>query len=215
MPKKTSISSKNVTASAPAMPVIKLEAAEFTGATVALPVLGQMIVDLQHNQHHSTAHTKNRGEVAGSTKKPWRQKGTGRARVGTKRTPLWRGGGRVFGPTSARNYQHKINSNLLILGLRTALAQKAAAGGIILVDKSYAGEAKTKSALKFLQGSLDPKSNLIVTSEKDPALELALRNLPYITLRTAEQINLLDVVSHRQVILLSNAQKILMERLSK
>ncbi len=201
--------------SEPTTAIVKVEATEFAGAQVALPVLGQLVVDLQHNQHHATAHTKTRGEVAGSTRKPWRQKGTGRARVGTRRTPLWRGGGRVFGPRSTRNFQHKINYKLLFPALLTALSQKAAAGEVLSIDKQYGGGSQTKTALQFFQGSLDPQSNLVITAAADPALRQAVRNLPYVTLRSISQVNLLDVVTHRHIIFLGEARQALLLRLNQ
>ncbi|MFA5967202.1 MAG: 50S ribosomal protein L4 [Patescibacteria group bacterium] len=214
MPKQTSSSSKQVSAATSVATVVKLEAAEFTGTKIDLPVLGQMIVDLQHNQHHATANTKTRGEVAGSTKKPWRQKGTGRARVGTKRTPLWRGGGRVFGPSSLRNFQHKLNQKSLRPALSTALAGKAMAGEVFWIDQPYEGGQRTKTVLQFLQGSLDPQSNLIIIAAADPALQRASRNLGYVKVRSAQQVNLLDVATHRRIIILGEARPALISRLS-
>jgi len=215
MSRKSTIQSGNTVTSEPVTAVIQVDAAEFAGAKIALPVLGQLVVDLQHNQHHATAHTKTRGEVAGSTRKPWRQKGTGRARVGTRRTPLWRGGGRVFGPRSTRNFQHKINHKLLHPALLTALFQKAAAGEVLSIDKRYGSGGQTKTALQFFQGSLDPQSNLIITAAADPVLHQAVRNLPYVTFRSVNQVNLLDVVTHRHIIFLGEARQTLITRLNQ
>lgn len=190
-----------------------VEATAFTGKKLAPAVVAQLIVDFQHNLHHHTAHTKTRGEVAGSTKKPWRQKGTGRARVGTKRTPLWRGGGRVFGPTSERNFHHKINQGMISRALNTLLIDKATAGEILILDQPYTGTAQTKNSLQFLQGTLDPKSNLLVIAGAEPALTQAVRNLPYIVIRQADQMNLLDVARARHIILLPQALPQLIDRL--
>lgn len=215
MPKKPTNQPATAGTIEPTTAVVKVEAKEFARAKISLPVLGQLVVDLQHNLHRATAHTKTRGEVAGSTKKPWRQKGTGRARVGTRRTPLWRGGGRVFGPRSERNFQHKINRRLLLPAVSTALAQKALAGEVSLINQPYTGGQQTRSALQFLSSTLDPKSNLLIIAEVNPALQQATRNLSYLTVRTASQVNLLDVVATRQIIFLGDALPVLIARLNK
>jgi len=203
--------------SAPAVtPAIKVMPEEFAGKKLAPQVLAQLIVDLQHNQHRSTAHTKTRGEVAGSTKKPWRQKGTGRARVGTKRTPLWRGGGQIFGPRSNRNYNHKVNQALLIPGLRSILASKAASGDIFTLEQPQSDAAvasHTKTALMWLKGMLDPQSNLLIIPATNAALSRSTRNLPYLKLRTVAQINLLDVAVARHIILSPGVRELLTDKL--
>lgn len=213
MPKKT-IPKSNLTLS-PANSSTVLSADNFTGRQLSLKVVGQLIVDLQHNQRRATADTKNRGEVAGSTKKPWRQKGTGRARVGTRRTPLWRGGGRVFGPTSARNFYHKINKRLLIPGLATVLALKAKAGEVVSLDQPITSTGKTKNALQIFRSVLDPQSNLIIIPQADPEVQRATHNLTYVKILSADQINLLDVVLVRRVIFLPGALGIVTAKLQR
>ena len=209
MPKKLS-TTDSVKVAAP----LTVAPEEFTGKKLSVSTLAKLVVDLQHNLHRSTAHTKTRGEVAGSTKKPWRQKGTGRARVGSKRTPLWRGGGQIFGPRSNRNFFHKVNQGLLIPALTTLLQDKAAAGEMFLLDQSDIKVTKTKAGLQLLQGVLDPQSNLLIVPTANPALSRALRNVPYITLRTVQQFNLLDVATHRHMILWPGVLPVLTQRLA-
>lgn len=191
----------------------KVEAVMFTGKKLTPQVLAEVVVSLQHNLHHSTAATKTRGMVAGSTKKPWRQKGTGRARVGTKRTPLWRGGGIIFGPSSSRNYYHKVNRQMLAPALNTLLALKAEKGEIFLLESAFTGIPKTKAGLQFLHGTLDPKSNLLIVPTLDVALTRAMHNLPYVTIKRADQVNLLDAASVRHIIVLKDALPILLAKI--
>lgn len=196
MPKKTATT--KVTPTNLATPVAATVFGESTKKQ--LSGLAEMIIALQHNQRRTIASTKNRGEVQGSTKKPWRQKGTGRARVGNKRNPLWRGGGNTFGPQANRNFSTKINQRLRQPALITSLITKAQAGEIWQLNETYTGNSKTKDGLKFLLGQLDPKSNLIIMTTVTPEFKLATRNIKYITVRAVRQINALDIVSHRRVI---------------
>ncbi|HAR55020.1 TPA: 50S ribosomal protein L4 [Patescibacteria group bacterium] len=209
MPKKTTPKSQPISEKAKVAVAISggepVAADIFAGKQISPAVLGEVLIQLQHNQHHSTAHTKTRGEVQGSTKKPWRQKGTGRARVGTKRNPIWRGGGIAFGPRSIRNFSSKINQRVLLPALLTALAQRAEQQLIVHLPNNYQAGGKTKSGLKFFGQALDPQSNLVVVPVSLPELKQAVRNVPYITLRTVRQINPLDVMSHRRIILVGDA----------
>lgn len=185
----------------------------FSENQVSPAVLGEILLNLQHNLHRPTAHTKTRGEVQGSTRKPWRQKGTGRARVGTKRNPVWRGGGIAFGPRSNRNFSRKINQRLLAPALVAALVQQANANRIVHLVDNYTAGNKTKLGLKFFANNLDPQSNLIVVSTVSSELKQAVDNVPYITLRAVTQINPLEVMSHRRVILVGDARDALLEKL--
>lgn len=184
----------------------------FGGKQVNPAVLGEILINLQHNLHRATAHTKTRGEVQGTTRKPWRQKGTGRARVGTKRNPVWRGGGIAFGPRSNRNFSHKINQRLIVPAIITAIAKQAKASRVIHLADNYTAGSKTKLGLKFFANQLDPKSNLVVVDSIVPELKLAIKNIPYITLRTVAQINPLEVISHRRIILVGNALEALLKK---
>jgi len=212
MPKKNVVATKTTqsTESPSGNPVL---ADVFSEHQVSPAVLGEILLNLQHNLHRPTAHTKTRGEVQGSTRKPWRQKGTGRARVGTKRNPIWRGGGIAFGPRSNRNFSCKINQRLLAPALVAALVQQANANRIIHLVDNYTAGNKTKLGLKFFANNLDPKSNLIVVSNISPELKQAVKNVPYITLRAITLINPLDVMSHHRIILVGDARDALLEKL--
>lgn len=200
----------------PELQVVKIEAKEF-GAVKDLnrQAIAQLIVSLQSNQHRATASTKNRGEVAGSTRKPWRQKGTGRARVGSIRTPLWRGGGRVFGPTSDRNYRKKINKQLLVPAIQWLLSKKADAGLVEKVQNlSVENLTNTKTALRIFGPSLC-QSNLLVIDATENAIKRVLRNVQYINLVLAAELNLIDLAKARHIIFSELGLKTLRARFKK
>ena len=135
-----------------------------------------------------TASTKNAGEVAGSNKKPWRQKGTGRARAGSFQSPLWVGGGVVFGP-KPRDFAKKVNAKTKQLALRKALSERLKAGDVLVVDDIKLESAKTKGFVGILS-ALDLKgSALIVSQATDKNLALASRNVPNVALTTSESLN--------------------------
>jgi large subunit ribosomal protein L4 len=164
--------------------------------------LVELVVSRNSNKHHHTANVKTRGEVAGSTKKPWRQKGTGRARVGTKRTPLWRGGGRIFGPTSDRNYQKKINRGLTAPTLKWALQQKAESGKIEKISNlETIDSAKTKQVLAMLSVNLHTRGTLVITGKPVLNLKRALSNVSFINIKSADQLNFLDVTNARYILI--------------
>jgi len=176
--------------------------------------LAELVVSRRSNQHRSTANVKTRGEVAGSTKKPWRQKGTGRARVGSKRTPLWRGGGRIFGPTSDRNYQKKINRATILPSLRWALQQKASNGKLEKIsDLEAIDSTKTKMVLAMLGANLHAHGTLIITGQKTINLKRALANVSFITIKSADQLNFLDVINSPHILITETGLNILQEKL--
>lgn len=194
----------------------RVEAKIFGRADINPQVLSQAIIGLQSNLRCARAQTKTRGNVAGSTRKPWRQKGTGRARVGSRRTPLWRGGGVIFGPSQDRNFRKKLHRKVLIPALRAVLSSQAEAGAIFEIKQLPALTAgKTKSALFALSKALDPRSNLIVLGKANPALSQALHNVAYITVVRADNLDLLDVTRARRIIFLPEALTILQARLTK
>lgn len=157
-------------------------------------------------ERQQTAVTKTRAEVRGGGKKPWRQKGTGRARAGSIRSPLWRGGGVVFGPRPGRNYQKKMPKKMLRLALFSALSNKLNTNGIILLDKLEFKEAKTKLVEKMLN-KLPIKEGkiLLILSKLDPKVELSCRNLPYIETQLANSLNIRDILKSDYLILTKEA----------
>jgi large subunit ribosomal protein L4 len=144
-------------------------------------------------QRMGTACTKTVGEVRGSNKKPWKQKGTGRARAGSVRSPLWRGGGVVFGPRP-RDYTKKINRKTRTLALRRALSERLKAGDIIVVDDITIATPKTKEMVAVLQALKLEGTTLIVQAGGNKNLLLAARNIPDVTVTTGDKLNTYDVL---------------------
>ena len=151
------------------------------------------VVAYQAAQRMGTASTKTMGEVAGTGKKPWRQKGTGRARAGSFQSPLWRGGGVVFGP-KPRDFAKKVSRQTKQLALRKALSERLAAGDVVVVDDFKLDSAKTKSFMQILAALELKGSALIVSHAADKNLTLASRNVPRVALRTSESLNTYDVL---------------------
>ena len=151
------------------------------------------VVAYQAAQRMGTACTKNVGEVAGTNKKPWRQKGTGRARAGSFQSPLWRGGGVVFGP-KPRDFGKKVNAKTRQLALRKALSERLKAGDVVVVDDFKLGSPKTKEFVGVLSALELKGTALIVAQEADKNLTLASRNVPNVALTTSDSLNTYDVL---------------------
>lgn len=167
----------------------------------------------RNNQRQGTADTKTRSEVSGGGKKPWRQKGTGRARQGSTRAPHWPGGGIVFGP-HPRSYAIKMNRKERRLALKSALAYKALESNLIVVDSFNIETSKTKDAKATLANFKTGKKVLIVVDELNDNLILSTRNLNNVLLLTANEINTYDVVLADTMIITENALKQLEEVLA-
>lgn len=170
------------------------------GSEVNEPLLHQAIVMHQANQRQGTAATKTRAYVRGGGRKPWRQKGTGRARHGSTRSPIWVGGGTTFGPTP-RDYRQKLPKKARRAAVRSALSAKVAAGELIVLDDLVLSEPKTRLIASMLQKLEAGERALIVTSSNDPVLELSARNLPGVTLRSAGDLNAYDVLSRPKLVI--------------
>src|SRR5271156_1129937 len=152
-----------------------------------------VIVAYQAAQRMGTACTKTAGEVAGSNKKPWKQKGTGRARAGSVRSPLWAGGGVVFGP-KPRDFSRKVSKKTRSLALRKALSERLKAGDVVIVDDLKLASPKTKEFIGMIS-ALDLKgTTLIVSSGVDRNLTLASRNIGKVALTTSDSLNTYDVL---------------------
>jgi len=196
------------TSSAPTWQVVSADALQ--GVKLSPQVLREVVLALQANQQHSTAHTKTRGQISGGGRKPWRQKGTGRARVGSSRSPLWRGGGITFGPSKLKNYQQKATPRLRRQALLAALRLKAESGQMAVIALSPA-LAKTKAALKELANVLISAPALIVTTEAN--FTRPLRNLAGVRLTSVNRLNALDIIRYRQIIFVNDAYTALKGRL--
>src|SRR4051812_25532016 len=152
-----------------------------------------VVVAYQAAQRMGTACTKNVGEVAGTNKKPWRQKGTGRARAGSFQSPLWRGGGVVFGP-KPRDFAKKGSRSTRQLALRKALSERLRAGDVVVVDEFKLGSGKTKEFISVLSALELKGTALIVAKGSDKNLSLASRNVPNVELTTGDLLNTYDVL---------------------
>ncbi|MEW6375148.1 MAG: 50S ribosomal protein L4 [Thermodesulfobacteriota bacterium] len=155
------------------------------------------------SQRKGTAFTKNRALVRGGGAKPWRQKGTGRARAGTRRSPLWRGGGTIFGPMP-KDYSFSLPKKVKKAALRAALSLKCQEGKLILLDNFPLDGFKTRQVLEVLK-RFQVEDALIVTDEKHLFLERSARNIPNIQVSRYEGLNVYDVLNHEHLILLSPA----------
>ncbi len=152
------------------------------------------------SQRKGTAATKNRALVRGGGAKPWRQKGTGRARAGSRRSPLWRGGGTIFGPMP-RDYSYSLPKKVKKAGLRAALSLKRQEGKLILLNDFPLAGFKTRPVLEVLR-RFQVEDALIVTDEKHPYLERSSRNIPGIDVLRYESLNVYDILNHQHLILL-------------
>lgn len=174
-------------------------AAAIFDAPVREHLLQAMVVRQQARHRRGTASTKTRGEVAGSNKKPWRQKGTGRARAGSRTSPLWRGGGIVFGP-KPHDYDRGMNKKERRQALCAALTLKRREGRLLILERFSVEAIKTK-ALKALLEKLNLSNVLIVVAEPDERLSLSARNLPGVKVLLSAGINVRDVLSHQDLVL--------------
>jgi large subunit ribosomal protein L4 len=172
------------------------------------------VVAYQAAQRSGTASTKNVGEVAGTNKKPWRQKGTGRARAGSFQSPLWVGGGVVFGP-KPRDFAKKVSRRTRALALRKALSERLKAGDVVVVDDLKLASPKTKEFVG-LMSTLDLKgTTLIISSETDKNLMLASRNIPHVALATSDSLNTYDILRPDKLLFTKSAFEKVEARLSK
>ncbi|NJB69495.1 large subunit ribosomal protein L4 [Desulfobaculum xiamenense] len=176
------------------------------------PEILNLVVRAQRASQRAGTHlVKNRALCSGGGVKPWRQKGTGRARAGSLRSPLWKGGGTVFGP-QPRSYEFKVNKKVRRLALRMALSSRVAEDGMLVLKGFELKEAKTKEFAQIMK-NLGLKKALIVTSDEDKILSLSARNIPGITILQQDQLNVYDVLRHHQLIMLADAAKAVEERL--
>lgn len=192
-----------------------------TTKTAATPALNKAIYDVEVTNHEllklaydaylagrrtSSATTLRRGEVRGGGKKPWKQKGTGRARFGSSRNPIWRGGGIVFGPLGNENYTKKLSTGAKRVALRQALTLAKKAGKIEIID--FAPKGKTKDAIDFLgKNKLDQKRVLVVVDAKSPEMIRSSRNIQSVQLVTATYLNVYHILNADKIVLTPAAVK--------
>jgi large subunit ribosomal protein L4 len=163
-------------------------------------VLFEAIIMQRASLRQGTHKVKNRSEVSGGGRKPWRQKGTGRARQGSIRSPQWRGGGTVFGP-QPRSYSYKLPKKVRRLAIKSALSSKVLEENMLVLEGLAFEAPKTKDFKAVLNGLSVEKKALIVTADLDENVALSARNIPGVTVVTADGINVLDVVNHDKLIM--------------
>jgi len=174
-------------------------------------LLYESVVNYRANQRQGTASTKTRGEVRGGGRKPWRQKGTGRARAGSNRSPIWKGGGTTFGP-KPRDYSYSLPKKAKKTALKSALSMKLAEKQLLIVDALELKEPKTKEAAALMKG-LKLDSALIVDQHDNKNLFLSARNIPKIKVVDVSQVNVYDVLNYNWLVLTKRAFDSLTEKL--
>ena len=172
-----------------------------------------VVVAYEAAQRSGTASTKTMGEVAGTGKKPWRQKGTGRARAGSFASPLWRGGGVVFGP-KPRDFGKKVSKKTRQLALRKALSERLKAGDVLLVDRLELPAVKTKGFLAMLKALQVQGTALLIASAPDKNLSLASRNVRDVELTTSDSLNTYQVLRFDKLVFTRGAFEKVEQRLA-
>jgi large subunit ribosomal protein L4 len=178
-----------------------LDASVFGTKVTNHDLLKQAYTAYQANGRENLAKTLRRGEVRGGGKKPWKQKGTGRARFGSIRVPIWRGGGITFGPLGEENYSKKLPTGMKRLAIRQALSLKATAKAISVVESFEVKDGKTASAAKLLKKLSASRNILIAVSSKDKQTERAVRNLENVKLVQATYLNVYDIMNADTIII--------------
>jgi large subunit ribosomal protein L4 len=177
----------------------------------------QVAVSMMSNNRQGSAHSKDRSEVSGGGKKPWQQKGTGRARHGSRRSPIWRTGGVTHGPSNERNYDKKINKKMKAKALYTVLSAKLRGGEILFVDSLTPSAVKTKDAqvalvnlakvegFDRLAGSPKRVAHIAFAAHSDEAVK-SYRNIPYVDTDEFRNLNVLDVLNHQYLVIENPAE---------
>lgn len=185
------------------------------GVRSKMALIHQVYEALRANAREPWADTKNRGEVRGGGKKPWKQKGTGRARHGSIRSPIWKGGGVTFGPLSTRNYKQKINQKMKQQAVRMCLSDKLADEKLLVLETLTSdGKTKGMAAVKSKLPCAE-KTTLIVVPGNEAMIRRATRNLPFVSTLRAEDVNVMDLLDHQYVVASKAAIEILEKRLAK
>ncbi len=176
----------------------------------------QVVLVQMANQRQITAKVKTRAEVRGGGRKPWRQKGTGRARVGSIRSPIWRGGGVTFGPTTEKVFKKKIPKKMRRKALFMVLSAKAKENLLLVLDKLEIEKAKTKAMAEILNKLFLKKgSGLVVLLQKDENIIKATRNIPKTATMQAKDLNVLDLLSYKYLVIPREAIKIIKDTFLK
>ena len=188
--------------------------AETPGKGVLYRTLKDAVVQYQANQRQGTASTKTRGQVAGSRKKPWKQKHTGRARSGDRKSPIWRGGGTVFGP-KPRDYSYHMPVKARRVALRSAIYGKLRDDEVVIADLGEFPRPSSKDARRVLQAVGTPRRATVVLADRDDKVWRSFRNFPGVTVRTAADLCAFDVVAGGTLIAEAAAMDALVARVSR
>jgi large subunit ribosomal protein L4 len=186
---------------------LKLDAAVFGIEVANHQLVKQAYETYLANGRENLAVVKTRGLVSGGGKKPWKQKGTGRARFGSSRNPIWRGGGIVFGPTGLENYSKKLPTASKRLAIRQALSLANASGKIVVVENLVSKEGKTAEFAKLLTKIGVSRDVLVVVDKKTPELVRATANLSNVMLVSAAYLNVFDIMNATNIVLTADAVK--------
>jgi large subunit ribosomal protein L4 len=194
---------------------------EVFNAEINKPLMSEASIMYLANKRQGTASTKTRGEVSGGGKKPWRQKGTGRARAGSIRSPLWRHGGVVFGP-HPRDFSYNVPEKIKTIALKSALCAKLKDNNLMVLDTFTLTQAKTKEAVKVFgnlnlvsKASKRPPSVLLLLEKTDPTAKRALRNISFLNFNLAKDTNTYEVMAHTKLLITKDGLKELTQRLKK
>jgi len=182
---------------------------EFFDIAMNEELVTQVLRVQRANAREAIAHTKTRGEVSGGGKKPWKQKGTGRARHGSIRSPLWIGGGITFGPRSDRNFSLKINKKMKKKALLMTLSEKARDGQLMIVDSFVLPEAKTKRAVSMLKNLKITTSALFALGAKNEGIRRAVANVKKVNTLLADSLNVEDVLVAKTLVIEKSALPII------
>jgi len=172
----------------------------------------QVSVSMMSNKRAPIAHTKGRGDVAGTGKKPWRQKGTGRARHGSRRSPIWIGGGVTFGPTKDRNFEKKINKKMAKKAFYTVISQKLRDNEIIFLDNADIKDAKTKEAAAVIKNiskvegferlaTKRKNKAILALGERNAETKRSFKNIPGMQISEARNLNILDLLNYKYIVI--------------
>ncbi|MCX6789241.1 MAG: 50S ribosomal protein L4 [Candidatus Gribaldobacteria bacterium] len=183
---------------------------EIFGVKVSPDLMQQVVVSQAANRRQGNAHCKDRSEVSGGGKKPWRQKGTGRARHGSTRSPIWKGGGVTFGPTNERVYKKVIPQKMRQKAILMALSGKVQSQFLIVLDSLKISEVKTKEINKILQSLPCKKQSILIGANSyNTELIRAARNIPQVTLTVIKDFNALDLLSSKYLLITQEGIEVL------
>ncbi len=188
----------------------KIEVIENGRGTQALH---DVVIALRANRRSGSANTKTKAEVAYSGKKPWRQKGTGRARAGYASSPVWSGGGVAFGP-KPRDYSKKVPKSVKRLALLKALSSRIVAGDVLIAEEIKVATPKTKDFVSFLKSQTEARKVLVISTQFDEITYKAARNIQPVLLNTAAEVNTEQLLAFQKIIVTNEALAKLAERLA-